>query len=154
MHDQQHGRLAHRTELLEIRRLVRQVVVQQGIQDHPVGAREAQRIAVRLGARHRHGGDDGLAAGTVFDDDILLERLAHPVGQRAGGDIGQAARREAHQQAHRPGGKCILLGPDRARDQGQRGKRAQGMTAGESHTALQTKAMASTRPGKGREATQ
>ena len=59
-----------------------------------------------------------------------LEDLAHALGQRAGGDVGQAAGREADQQAHGARGE-IGLGMAQARQQRQRSKRAQGVATGE-----------------------
>ncbi len=117
VHDQQHGRLAHGAQLLEVGRLVRQVVVEQGVQDHAVGAGEAQCVPIGLRARHRHRGNDGLAAGAVFHDHALLERLAHALGQGARRNVGQAAGGKAHQQAHGTRREGVL-GPGGTRDQG------------------------------------
>ncbi|MCZ8398203.1 hypothetical protein O9557_20065 [Achromobacter ruhlandii] len=59
----------------------------------------------------------------------------------ARGDVGQAAGREADQQAHGAGGEIGLgLGKRQARQQRQRGKRAQGVAAGERHKALSRQA--------------
>jgi hypothetical protein len=108
VHDQQHRRAAHRAELAEVGRFVGQIVVQQGIEDHAVGAGEGQRVAVRFGLGDRHRGDDGLAARAVLDDHVGTQHLGHSLRQRACGNVGQPAGRKAHDEAHGTAGERVL----------------------------------------------
>jgi hypothetical protein len=54
-----------------------------------VGWRDHQQgVAVRFRLCHRFGADNATGARPIFDDERLLERLAQPLCERAGDQIG------------------------------------------------------------------
>ena len=53
-------------------------------------------------------GDDGVAAGAVFNDDILAKRFLHIGGERARSGIGSATGSEGHQPTYGPIGPIGL----------------------------------------------
>ena len=81
---------------------IRQAVVQIRMRDERTGRPEQQHVIV-VRVDERGDGDEGVAAGPVFDDHRLAPALAEPVGQQAGADIGAAAGAERHDELDRPG---------------------------------------------------
>ena len=98
-----------RREVLE---LVGQARPQQHVQRQAGGAADQHRQPVLRRARHRLGGDDGVAARAVVHDDGLAQGLRHVLRHHAGDDVGQPAGRERHHEAD--GGRG--LGAQRRRE--------------------------------------
>ena len=61
---------------------------------------DQQCVAVGRRARNLRRGDRPAGAGTVLDQHRLAERLAHALADQPRDDVGGAARRERHQDAH------------------------------------------------------
>ena len=61
-----------------------------------------QRVTVGRGLHDRLGGDVGIGAGTVVDDELLAEPLRQPLRDQPRGGIGRSAGRIADENAHRP----------------------------------------------------
>src|SRR6266700_3979373 len=80
--------------------------------------REQQRVAVGRGSRHGLGGDDGVRAGLVLDDEGLAERSGHVLRDDARDHVGGPGRRETDDELYR---LCWV-----ALSRGAAGKRAQG----------------------------
>ena len=80
-------------------------------------------MAVGSGARRRLGGDDGAAAGTIFDHDRPLELVLQFLRQDAGEDVGAAAGGKRTEEGHR----ALRIAVDRR----LRGRRVEGEAAGE-----------------------
>ena len=68
--------------------------------NHRVGD-EKQRVAVGRGARRLHRADGTAAAAAIVDHDLLAEGARQFFRDGACGDVGRAARREGHDEAHR-----------------------------------------------------
>ena len=64
---------------------------------------DEQRVAVRLGLRGELGADDAVGAAAIVHDDGLPPRLAQLLRDGARDDVGAAAGRKRHDEAHRPG---------------------------------------------------
>jgi len=87
---------------------------------------EQQRIAVRPGIRHELAADVAAGAWTVLHDHRLPIQLAQVFGQQAALDIGTAARREGHDDAHGAVG-IVGLGLRGERQGGTCERQAQGL---------------------------
>ena len=71
---------------------------------------DQERVAVGRRARHLGGGDGAAGAGAVLHQHRLAHRLAHALPDQARDDVGGAAGRERHQDAHRLRGKACADG--------------------------------------------
>ena len=74
------------------------------------GDRVEERVAVRRRLLHLARADHGGAAGLVLDDHRDAERGSHLLRDGARLDVGLAARRKRHDDAHRLSGKRKILG--------------------------------------------
>ena len=90
------------------------------------GVGEAERIAVRLGARDLLGADAAAAADAVLDDQLLTQALTELLRDQAGDGVRAAAGGERDDEADRPlrparvGGLCMRRGrPKASREQHQ-----------------------------------
>jgi hypothetical protein len=87
---------------------------------------QQDRVAVRRGARHARGADHAAGAADRFDHKLLSKRLRHAVGENARDRVGRAARRERHDQGHRPAGiglRCEGSGGRRGETGGKQDRR-------------------------------
>ncbi|MCY1228792.1 hypothetical protein D9M72_411260 [compost metagenome] len=91
------------------------------------GIGEQQRVAVRRGAGHGLAGDDAVGAGTVVDDDRLLQRRGQALGDQPCGLVGHGAGARGQHHADgsvRVGGLGVRAGGARqgqCRNQGRAG---------------------------------
>ena len=123
-HQRRHADQADGLQVLH--RVVAHSGVQQLGNGHIAVDHHAERVAVR-GLGHGFGGDVAARAHLVFHNDGLAQGFFQRLGQRAGGQIGGGARREAHDQVQGLAGP--LLGLDRTH------AAAQGGRAGQAHQA-------------------
>ena len=96
-------------------RLAAEQLVRLG-DDRDRGQRHQQRVAVGLGIGHRRHADRAACSGLVHDRHRLLEQFLHGLRSRPPGQIGDAARREGHDQGDRPRGIMILRGRRKHRE--------------------------------------
>ena len=94
-----------------------QLVVERRI-DGVAGVDQQQRVAIGRRRDDRLGAEIAAGAALVLDDEGLAEPLGQPLPDQAAGDVGGAARRERHHDAHRPG--RIVERHGGARQRGQR----------------------------------
>src|SRR5215831_12251146 len=92
----------HRQQVLE--RVDRHLGVEVRIDCEQRTRPQQQRIAVRRCMRGEVAGEIAVRARPVLHHDRLAEARAQRLTQRAGDEVGRAARRERHQQADRPRG--------------------------------------------------
>src|SRR3954468_20694489 len=82
------------------------IVADVGIEVWPdrqgAGVAKTDGVTVGIGFRQRAAADGAAGAGAVVDHDLLAERLAELVADRADDDGGAAARREWNDQRDRP----------------------------------------------------
>ena len=89
----------HRREIAD------RIVTQRRIEE-PVGGEprpdDEDGVTVRIGTGDHLGGDVAAGAGLVLDHHRLAPHLLQPVADQPRGDVGRAARRERHHDAHVP----------------------------------------------------
>jgi hypothetical protein len=94
-----------------------------------------QRVAVGRGLCHLGRADVAAGAGFVVHQQLLAPDRRQRVGNQAAEDVGDARRREGHDQAHRlvriAGGAALGEGVGREQREGGRGQ--QQAAAGECH---------------------
>jgi hypothetical protein len=88
----------HRRKIAD--RIVAQLWIQELVGGH-AGARDQDGVAIGIGMRHHLGGDVAAGAWLVLDHHRLAPHLLEAVADQTRGDVGRAARRERHHDAHR-----------------------------------------------------
>ncbi len=128
MHGQEQRGMREQRDRHEIMRLIRQLLVDEGIdrQERIVGDDELIAVGRR---RHQCDGGDGAAAPRpVLDHDGLLEPFLQARRNDASHGVGQSAGRERHDELDDPGRKFVLRPRrrcSRQKERQQRGKCAQ-----------------------------
>ncbi|MNS82909.1 hypothetical protein D3C72_1166690 [compost metagenome] len=90
--------------------VVWQLRIQELIVENRLGQRDADRVAIGRCLGHHIRADHAGRARAVLDDDRLAQALAHVVGERAGDDVGGAARGEWQDEGDRAVGVGRLRG--------------------------------------------
>ena len=107
------GDEADRGEILA--RVVADIAVERRIDGQRAGAAEPQRVAVGHALGDLAGGDAAACAATIFDHDLLAQRLAHFLGGGPRHEVVAAAGRVGNDQGDGPA--RIILRAGRGREQ-------------------------------------
>ena len=111
----EYGEPGDRLEILD--RVVTELAVEVRIHREGHVWPEQEGVAVGRGLGDVFGGELGVAAGLVLDDDLLVPGLRQLPRDCARGGIRCAARRRGHDDAHRPGRKGLRIREGRAADE-------------------------------------
>ena len=133
--DDEHAGLA--TDQRDRREVLDRVIGKLGIQrgaDRIGLRREQKRVAVWRRLRHDVGADGRARAGLVVDDHLLAEPLRELLRDHAHRPVDRTARREGHDDAHRP--RRIILRPRRGC--AERNERRRGEDERRGRTLLRT----------------
>ena len=91
--DQRVGKIHDQRDRNQVfQRIVRQILVEAGVEHDVAQAADQQRVTVRFGRDRRLGANDGAAARAIFHNERLLEPPAELIGDEASEDV-VAARR-------------------------------------------------------------
>ena len=106
--DQQRGVLRGQRDRREVlKRVVGQILGGDRVHHQRDVHGDQQRVAVRRGLRDLLCADRGIAAGAVLDHDRLAPALGQLLAEQACHEVGRPARRERHDELHRPGWERI-----------------------------------------------
>ncbi|MNV36067.1 hypothetical protein D3C71_1275310 [compost metagenome] len=138
--DQDHREAAHQRDGRQVlRRVIRQLLIERGVEHQRAVVGGQHRVPVGRGARGFRGGDGGVAAGLVLDHDRLAQPPRQPLADAARQKIGPAAGRIGHDPAHglgRIGGVRLLGGCAGTGQQGQGQQAGQKMVLQVAHAQV------------------
>jgi hypothetical protein len=116
--------LGEQADWHELRGIIGDVAVEQGIDGERAGRAEHQGVAVGRRARDPFRADIAAAAADILDDDGLAPSLGHPVGQDPGERVERGPRRERNDHLDQPR-RIPLLRDGRGRPQTDSDQRSQ-----------------------------